>query len=289
MSVIRAFAATVRHASVARAADELCITPGAISRAVRELEAEVGYALFHRTGRTLAPTTAARLLADDIAVGLGQIAGAVERARRYGKRRAIVLSSEPTLLIRWLIPRLPGLEAALGDHDLRLTSAGGPVQFGADGIDFAIRRADFPIDADQLAEPFLEERVGPVCRPGSDVIAISEDYVDALVIETATRPTAWKDWAASRGFGLHRRRTLTFEHFYQSLQAASSGAGVAIGPVALVADELMAGTLHAPLGLDLDGTCYVLIAPGRSTDSSTFATILQWLRQEADLTAPRWR
>lgn len=76
------------------------------------------------------------------------------------------------------------------------------------------------------------------------------------------------------------KRTITFEHFYLSLQAAVAGAGTAIGPIALVADDLATGALVAPYGLAADGSSYVLMAPAAARESSLFDTTLDWLRAE---------
>jgi LysR family transcriptional regulator, glycine cleavage system transcriptional activator len=255
LAVLRAFEATVRHMSVARAAAEIGVTDGAVSRAVREMEAALGFELFTRGNRKITPTAVARPLAAEIRGGLERIAAALADARRAVEvDRPLVLSCEPTFLIRWLIPRLEHLQAAIGtERDVRLISAGGPVPFGREGIDLAIRRADFELDASILAEPFLDERVGPVCRP---------DLAHAVRTEGPLAPI----------------RELHFEHFYLSLQATVAGAGSAIGPIALVIDDIASGTLVAPRGFTPDGSRYILMAPRATVDGAMFAKVLEWLR-----------
>jgi len=289
LSVLRAFEATVRHESVMRAARELHLTNGAISRAVRELESDLGFDLFKRGNRTIAPTAIARGLAEDIRSNLDALAGALNRAQRLSAPyRSLVLSCEPTFLIRWLIPRLTDLQAAIrpagpGDEpDLRLISAGGVVPFARDGIDLAIRRTDFPIGADLVAEPFLTEQVGPVCRPDRVGELAGDGPIQAVLLHSATRPAAWKRWAQATGTPLGPTRELRFEHFYLSLQAAIAGAGVAIGPIALVADDIVAGSLVAPRGFIADETRYVLMAPRSGLDRAVFDRMLTWLRTAAD-------
>lgn len=286
LSALRAFEATVRHGSVSRAARELHLTDGAVSRAVRELEGDLGFALFQRSNRAVLPTPAALVLADDVAGALDRLRAALARARRTaGPGRPLVLSCEPTLLIRWLIPRLAQLQAAIGaERELRLVSAGGVVHFDRDGIDLAIRRSDFAQAEGVVAEPFLQEYIGPVCRPdlAATLAAQQGAPLQGVLLHTATRPGAWENWAALAHTPLHATREIRFEHFYQSLQAAVAGAGVAIGPLALVADDLASGVLCAPHGFVPDGSCYQLMAlqggAAGGMEDEAFHTVLGWLR-----------
>lgn len=280
LAVLRAFEATVRHMSVARAAAEIGVTDGAVSRAVREMEVAMGFELFTRGNRKITPTPVARPLAAEIRGGLERIAAALADARRAVEvDRPLVLSCEPTFLIRWLIPRLKHLQAAIGtERDVRLISAGGPVPFGREGIDLAIRRADFELDASILAEPFLDERVGPVCRPDLAQAVRTEGPIGGAILHSATRPDAWAHWARIADTGLAPIRELHFEHFYLSLQATVAGAGSAIGPIALVIDDIASGTLVAPRGFTPDGSRYILMAPRATVDGAMFAKVLEWLR-----------
>jgi len=283
LPTLRALEATVRLGGVARAARELGLTDGAISRAIRELEAEFGFALFERRNRRVIPSPTAQVFASELHSALDQLAGAVARARRRGSAdRPLVVSCEPTFLIRWLIPRLGRLQAAIGPgRDLRLVSAGGAVAFARDGIDLAIRRADFPIPDDVHTEPFLRERSGPVCRAGD--AAHASDVIEGVLLHTQTRPDAWAKWSKLSGTRLKPVREVRFEHFYQSLQGAVAGAGIAIGPIALVVDDVASGVLVAPWGLVEDGTDYVLMQPRRAGAGDAFDAVLTWLRTEAAL------
>ena len=278
MSTLRAFEATARLQSVSSAARELSITDGAVSRAVRELEAQLGVLLFERRNRKVIPTAAAQVLAREVGSTLEQLSWAIRRVTdRRSEIAPLTISCEPTFLIRWLIPRLSGLQAAIGpEREVRLTSAGGAPPFLRDGIDLAIRRADFPIGQEIATAPFLEERVGPVCRREVE----KRDVLEGVLLHSATRPDAWTHWAVLTGSTLAPKRETTFEHFYLSLQAAVAGAGTAIGPIALVADDLASGVLVAPYGLVADGSKYVLMAPAATREECLFATAVEWLRGE---------
>lgn len=270
----------MRKGSVSGAARDLHVTDGAVSRAVREFEAQLGVSLFERRNRQVIATEAARTLADEVRTAIEQLALALARAKGRGvENRPLTLSCEPTFLIRWLIPRLPLLQAVLGsEREIRLVSAGGAPPFLREGIDLAIRRADFPMGADVVSAPFLDERVGPVCRP--EIRLEQEGALTGVLLHSATRPDAWARWAALSGAELAPARAITFEHFYLSLQAAIAGAGIAIGPIALVADDLETGALVAPRGLVADGSHYALMAPTAAHDEQVFGIIAEWLRAE---------
>lgn len=280
VAILRAFEATVRTGSVSGAARDLHVTDGAVSRAVREFEAQLGVPLFERRNRQVIATEAARTLADDVRAAIEQLSLALARAKDRGaESRPLTLSCEPTFLIRWLIPRLPLLQTVLGsEREVRLVSAGGAPPFLRDGIDLAIRRADFAMGADVVAAPFLDERVGPVCRP--EISLGTEGVLSGVLLHSATRPDAWARWAALSGADLAPTRAITFEHFYLSLQAAIAGAGVAIGPIALVADDLETGALVAPRGLVADGSHYALLASVAAYDEQVFEMAAEWLRAE---------
>ncbi|MEN8512935.1 LysR family transcriptional regulator [Burkholderia sp. RS02] len=284
LMALRCFEAAARHENFSRAADELCVTHGAVSRAVRLLEDDLGVALFQRRSRRVFLTDAGRKLAQAVHDGLGLMRHAAHELRTEAARaRRWVLSCEPTLLMRWLIPRWPGFQARYTGVDIHLAAAGGPFSFDS-GIDMAIRRNDFAWPAGYHAERLFAERVGPVCRPdkvdawfsgGRDGCLLKPD---APQLHTRTRPDAWKEWAvaANRPAGSGRRQM--FDHFYFSLQAAVAGLGVAIGPWHLVRDDLESGVLVAPMGFVEDGSHYCLLTPEPVTAGSAQSDLLAWLK-----------
>ncbi|MER6996788.1 LysR substrate-binding domain-containing protein [Streptomyces sp. NPDC000410] len=282
LGTLVAFEATVRHGSVTRAAAELHLTHGAVSRQIRQLEQALGTPLFERRNRAVVPTEAARTLARDVGDALGALSAAARRARAAAEPgRPLVLSCEPTLLMRWLIPRLPLLAEAAPGLDLHLVASGGPVPFDREGIDVAIRRDDFALPEGVPAHPLFAELIGPVCSPEhARRLSSPADLAGLPRLHTRTRPTAWDDWATRAGADLPAAPEQTFEHFSLSLQAAASGLGVAIGPLALVHDDLKAGRLLAPYGFEPDGSAYVLLAAPAAGDERVSA-LLAWLGEQA--------
>ncbi len=284
LPALRCFEAAARHQNFSRAADELHLTHGAISRAVRLLEDELDVALFERRSQRVFLTDAGRKLAHAVGKGLGVMQQAVDEVRASARQpRRWVLSCEPTLLMRWLIPRWPDFQARHPGVELHLVAGGGPFSFGS-GIDLAIRRDDFDWPPHYHATPLFAESIGPVCRPEK-----AKDWFQKKKGETSlrtaaprlhsrTRPGAWQDWAAAVGQPLPDAPGQHFDHFYFSLQAAVAGLGVAIGPWHLVRDDLDSGVLAAPLGFVEDGSRYCLLSPAQPVEGTLPHELANWLR-----------
>ncbi|WKX68717.1 LysR substrate-binding domain-containing protein [Streptomyces sp. XD-27] len=273
------FEAVVRHGSVTRAARELHLTHGAVSRQIQHLERALGTRLFERTARAMVPTAAAVRLADVVRDAFDQIGAAARQVARGGEAGPLALSYEPTLLMRWLIPRLPGLAGLEPSLALHLSAGGGPVSFARDGVDAAIRREDFAVPEGVGRTPLFDEYIGPVCRPGLAAGLTDPARLSGVtLLHTRTRPGAWPEWLRLTGAAVEAAGEQTFEHFYLSLQAAVAGLGVAIGPYALVQDDLARGQLVAPFGFVADGTCYQLLTARPLGHDARLVRLVEWLR-----------
>ena len=178
-----------------------------------------GVALFQRRSRRVFLTDAGRKLAQAVHDGLGLMRHAAQELRTEAARaRRWVLSCEPTLLMRWLIPRWPDFQARHAGVDIHLAAAGGPFSFDS-GIDMAIRRNDFAWPAGYHAERLFAEKVGPVCRPDKVDAWFSARRgsrslkADVARLHTRTRPHAWKEWAVAANQpaagGAGRRSTIS--------------------------------------------------------------------------------
>jgi DNA-binding transcriptional LysR family regulator len=287
LGTLVAFEATVRHASVSRAAAELHLTHGAVSRQIQQLERALGISLFDRRNRSVVPTRAAVAFAEQLTDALDLLSAAARRVRAATQPEPLVLSCEPTLLMRWLIPRLPALAGTAPELNLHLVASGGPVAFERESIDVAIRRNDFALPDGLPNFELFDELVGPVCTPDlAEDVHTAADLARLPRLHSRTRPTAWPDWAGGHGAPSNSTSSgetgseQTFEHFYLSLQAAVSGLGVAIGPLALVRDDLAAGRLVAPFGFVPDGSRYLLLT-ALPADDERVTVLVAWLREQA--------
>jgi DNA-binding transcriptional LysR family regulator len=282
LQALRCFEAAARLENFTQAAAELHLTHGAISRAVRTLEDDLGLALFERKQRRVFLTEAGRRLARAVHEGLGLMQSAVRELRASARQsHQWVLSCEPTLLMRWLIPRWTDFQQRHPDLNVHLVAGGGPFSFGS-GIDLAIRRDDFSWPDSVHAEVLFAEKVGPVCRPDkvADWFTARSPGLRANAprLHTRTRPEAWQEWAQLAGKTLPNAAGQSFDHFYFSLQAAVAGLGVAIGPWHLVRDDIASGVLAAPLGFIDDGSNYCLLSQTELTAGSPQGDLLEWIR-----------
>lgn len=284
---LRCFEAAARLESFTQAANSLSLTHGAVSRAVRALEDELGVALFERRHRRVYLTAAGRVLLQASQQAFGILEHTAQTLRQQAQDAPLVLSCEPTLLMRWLIPRLPAFQLAHPDINLQLVAGGGPFSF-KDGISAAIRRNDFDWGDKLHSVTLFDERVGPVCKSDmvSRFIAVNDGQPslshDAVLLHSATRPDAWRQWAQQQGVALKGQPEQRFDHFYFSLQAAVAGVGVAIGPWQQVRDDVASGLLSAPFGFMPDGSGYCLLTPQEIRPGSALARLADWLKLSAD-------
>jgi LysR family glycine cleavage system transcriptional activator len=282
LNSLRIFEAAARHQSFVRAADELHLTHGAVSRQVRTLEAHLAVALFERRNRAVFLTGHGTVLLEACADMLARLSQAVHTIKGPGQQRPLVLSCEPTLAIRWLIPRLPAYRALYPAHPVHLLTAGGKVDFAREHVDLALRRNDFNWGEQCHAEPVGAEMIGPVCvaalAPAAAAHAPAAAF--ARLLHSRTRPHAWRQWQEATGQPVRSAESEHFEHFYLSLQAASAGLGVAIGSAYMVGDDLRDGRLVAPCGFVPDGSHYMLLSPVAFDQDERRAHLLDWVRKE---------
>ncbi|QVQ25720.1 LysR substrate-binding domain-containing protein [Achromobacter deleyi] len=290
LNSLRVFDAAARHEAFGKAAQELHVTHGAVSRQIRLLEEALGVTLFERRNRAVFLTGSGRQLLGVTRSLFEQLASGLAALRPAAADTPLVLSCEPTIAMMWLIPRLPEFQRRHPGMQVHLYAAGGPVDFAAQGVDVALRRNDFEWDAALQAHKVCDEWTGPVCRPGVVALQVADPGADpwggAAALGSATRPRAWRQWSQASGRKAPRRAGPTYEHFYLSLQAAAAGLGVAIGSALMVRDALRDHRLEAPCGFVRDGSAYFLLSPRPCEDDPRAAAFLAWLRQEADASLP---
>ncbi|UHC16273.1 LysR family transcriptional regulator [Methylobacterium currus] len=249
---LRAFEAAARHGSLVAAAAELHVTHGAVSKQIRNLEAELGEPLFERRNRGLFLTERGRWLAERLSTTFAQLEDALADFARREADPPLVVSCEPTLCLRLLIPSLPALRAEAG-LDIRVLAAGGRIDLRRDRVDLAIRRDDFPIPGHLAVRPLADEAMGPVCAPALAGTA------GLPILHTRSRPDAWPAWRRRGLPAFLGSRDVQFEHFALMLEAAIAGQGIALASLHMVADDLKAGRLTALHPFQPDGSRYVAL------------------------------
>jgi DNA-binding transcriptional LysR family regulator len=286
---LRFFEAAARLGSFVQAADELHVTHGAVSRQIRLLETSLGTALFERRNRGVFLTAPGAQLRDAVQQAFERLDAALDAVRQPARPAPLVVSCEPTIAMKWLIPRLGDFYQRHPDVPLHLFASGGPVAFQRDAVDVALRRNDFAWDGGLHVEKVCDEWIAPVCAPA----LLRQGRLDLSVqrlLHTASRPAAWAHWRAAGtddGSSCHGHGdSQTYEHFYLSLQAACAGLGVGIGSVFMAREDLDSGRLVAPLGFRRDGSGYFLLSPLPFDGDARRTALLRWLREQMGQALP---
>lgn len=282
MSALPAFEAAARHQSFSRAAQELRLTHGAISRAVAQIEERIGVDLFVRRNRRVYLTTAGQRLLKAVTESLNTLNQTVEEIHKHDKASPfLTVSCEPSLAMRWLMPRLGSFREKYPDLNIDLRMAGGPIDLLSENCDIAIRRTDFGIPEDYHVTLLCEELAGPVCTQDYWEKYSQEDLFNANWLHSRTRPNAWNDWIIRSDLEKESPKSeLHFDHFFYVLQAAQDALGVAIGSVPLVSDDLSAQRLIAPLGLQPTGHDYAVITLDDPNYDPRVHAFCDWVHEE---------
>ena len=250
---LQAFEAAARLGSFAAAADELHLTPSAISHHIRDLEERLAIVLFHRAHRRVILTDAGRRYAGVIGQGFGLIELATRRIEHHGKSDVLTVHCVPTLATQWLMPRLSRFGAQYPDIDLRLNASVGDVNLVAEQADFAICYGTVVVESGVDMTPFPKEPLTIVCAPELmntvHPIRTPEDLQHHTLIHSEVNLFKWGDWAKQHpNVELSLKRGPRFDRTFMTISAAVDCLGVAIESRLMMERELESGKLVMPLG-----------------------------------------
>jgi LysR family glycine cleavage system transcriptional activator len=281
LNAIKAFEAAARLGSFTRAAEELNVTHGAVSRQIRLLEDWLGVRLFLRTSRNAVPTEAATELLAEAGPAFDRLAAVSRRMQNRARARGLLhVSALPTFAMRWLIPRLPDFQRNHPGLELRIVTASTPAEQFRMDVDAVISGPSR--QPGWVGNGFLREARLPVLSPDlmrKLPLRTPADLERHTLLHAATLREAWPRWMAAADVpDLEPARDQIFEHFYFAIQAALEGLGVVMGPLALIGDELRAGRLLAPISEPaLRTRGYFVYAPEASSDAPAVAALRKWL------------
>lgn len=291
LNALRAFEASARHLSFARAADELFVTPAAISHQVKRLENYVGLKLFRRLPNGLLLTEAAQRLQVDLVEVFRQLDAAVDRIRGSRTRGVLTISVAPMFAVKWLLPRLHVFGALHPEIDMRLSSSVDIVDLQREGFDAAVRvgRGSYPgLEAVKL----FDETVTPLCSPHllREVPLRKPDDLQRCVLlhddsmKHDPRAPTWMSWL--KAAGATRVKAFRGPRFSQpdhALQAAIDGAGVALGWRYLAGDDIAAGRLVRPFELELPlRSAFYFVAPRTAMNAPKVDALREWMALELE-------
>lgn len=283
LNSLKAFEAAARLGSVVRAADELCVSHGAVSKQLLNLERWMNVALFDRSPGKMGLTAAGRYLLEETRTALDRIDAAVAHLAPGSDERVLVVSAPPTMTLRWLVPRLtsflrehPGIRIQLNNRRERDTAL--PA-----GVDVAIRRGHTP-DSQLSATTFMNEAVTPVCAPGLERARpkTPAGLAACTWLTADMRPADWRHWLAfAKEAALQPAASLSFDHTYLALEAALDGLGVAMGPRYLIQDDIDAGRLRVIFPrLLAPSNPYIVVHDIRRAGDPAIAAFKAWLQAE---------
>lgn len=283
LNSLRLFEAAARLQSFKAAADELLLTPSAVSHGIQSLEEWLGTPLFERTPRGLNLTSAGRDYYPAVRDALSSLAMGSERASgtRGGNRLAI--SAAPTFATRWLVPRLPHFRARHPDITVTIDTAQDRADLSDTAVDLAIRmgRGDWNgLIADRL---FAEELV-PVCAPVlAGQFAGAPRLEETRLIHVTTVSEDWTYWAGAAGLPPPAAaRGLRFDTIQMAFDAACQGLGIVIGRKPLVNAELESGRLQSlwPPVVKSSVAYWLVCSPARSHEPA-IAAFRDWMAGQA--------
>lgn len=283
------FEAAARHRSLTRAAQELALTQGAVSRQLAQLEEFLGVKLFRRAQHGIALTPAGEDYARNVSLRLDALErDALDLMGRQGQGESVSLAAVPTFATRWLVPRLAQLAREQPGLNVHIAARTRPFLFAENEFDGALY-AGTPQQLAQWAGThatlLLQEEVIPVCSPAllRGRQPASPRALAALpLLQQSTRPDAWRDWFTAQGVEAPKAMAgPRYELFSMQVAAASCGMGVALLPTLLIQAELAAKTLVPACERGaMTRRAYYLVQP-EQPERAAVAAFRQWLVSEA--------
>jgi len=294
LAALRAYEAAARHESFSRAAEEIHVTPGAVSHQIRALEQELGLPLFERNGKRIAVTDAGQRFAAVIRKALGDIADAAIVLREQDRQQRLVISVLPSFASRWLAPRLwkfidrhPGIEVIL-------QSSSQMNDLARDGIDVGVRfgTGTYPgLRVEKLMDDYYYPVVSPHYRQGR-LPTSPQQLKDCTLLRMDGMEESWQPWFAQAGLDLpDPAGGLVTEDASLMVRAAADGAGIVLSRHAIASQEIAAGELVRlfDIAWKTDKAYYFCATP-TSFGKPQVQWFRQWILEEiaAFMAHPRW-
>jgi len=278
---IRAFEAAARAKGFAKAADELHVTPAAISRMVQLLEQRIGVPLFERKPNRLALTPAGIAYQAGLSQIFDQLSNLTAQVTAMAGSRVLTIGVGPTFATRWLIPRLADFQKKEPDLEVRFVTGGATVPYNDEwtcGI--RLGHGDWP---DFAADRLFAADLIPVCSPSTAKrLKTPNDLRNTTLLRVAHATDDWSRWLKAAELSKVQLKGPEFEYYGQALQAAADGVGVAMGITPYVDDDLKAGRLVAPFAKSVSkGEHWYLIYRVGRKDEAAFKAFRSWIMRVA--------
>jgi LysR family glycine cleavage system transcriptional activator len=291
LNALRAFEAAARHLNFSRAADELAVTPGAVSQQIQNLEDYVGAALFKRTPKGLLLTDAAQTALPALREAFDRLAEAASLLTAAVDGRRLTVTVAPSFAAKWLVPRLGRFEEQHPQVDVWLSAGMEIVDFASGEIDLAIRYGTGRYPGLEVIK-LMSETVIPVASPAfleANPLDTPADLANHILLHDGS-PDAddscpdWAMWLAARGIkGVDGTRGPRFNQSSLVIEAAVGGRGVALAKRALAQADLDAGRLIAPLQIATAvDFAYFVVHPKAKGRLPQVKAFVNWITAEAE-------
>jgi LysR family glycine cleavage system transcriptional activator len=279
LNALRTFEAVASHLSFAKGAESLHVSPAAVSSQIRALEEKLKQPLFHRKGRQVTLTEAGRKLLPGVQRGLAELRRAVQKVGADRSEGVLNISTTPTLLQKWMLPRLADFYESHPEIDLRINADNGRVDFELTDFHAAIRfgPGSWP---GLKAEKLMDDWILPVCSPELlkqiGPVSTSEELQahDLFFVESEV----WDAWFRVSGESGRESRWPLLNDSLSILMAAEQGQGIALSRWSLVARDIEAGRLVRPIKTVVKTDwSYYFVSPPRYFDLPKVEVFRQWL------------
>ncbi|SAL61322.1 LysR family transcriptional regulator [Caballeronia terrestris] len=285
LKAIIAFESVARTKSVNRAADELGLTPSAVSHQIANLESAVGRALFTRLGRGLVLTPTGQQYLADVTGSLADLSRATERASSQTGVEILRIHSSPSFGLMWLLPRLASFQEANGDIQLNLACSYEDVSFTSGYYDVDIRHG-YAHWTDVHVKTLRNEFVAPLAsRDYLERFPVNkpDDLLERRLIFSETPLVQWQQWFGKFGVAVTRKAfDFSFDRSYMSLEAAALGHGIALESTMLASVHLERGSLVPVFdrSFAVEVGAHHLVYPSQNADLPRVARFLAWAENQ---------
>lgn len=285
MNALVAFEAAARHESFTRAAEELCVTQGAVSHQVKALETELGLKLFYRQPQQLVLTNAARDYLIVVRDALDRIAAGTNQLLKRQSSGVLTVSTSPNFASKWLVHRLGRFTELFPQIDLRISASMNHIDFAQEDVDLAVRHGDGS-DLGLHMTKLCTEELFPICNPkymsGKHALDDMTNLKHQKLLHFEDRQD-WLKWLnAAKIEGVDISRGPIFDQASMVIDAAVEGQGIALARTGLASRDLISGQLVRPskVALKVD-YAYWIVCPHATANLSKIELFRNWLLQEA--------
>lgn len=279
LNALRAFEAAARHLNITRAAAELCVSQGAVSQQISLLEDRLGVALFRRLPRGLALTDEGLGLSGVVSESLDRIGKTLDLYAGGRMRQVLTVGVVGTFAHGWLLRRTARFAEAHPDIDLRILTNNNMVDLAGEGLDYAIRFGDGAWHGVR-AERIMAAPLSPVCSPTIAVRLLDPARLVGETLFRSYRADEWPRWFAELGLSAPTLRGPVFDSSNLMASAAEAGLGVALVPICMFLDELMAEHLVQPFATQVDLGSYCLTHLQSRPQTEAMRRFTEWMFAE---------